>query len=202
VANVYANELRLEDVAQIGCTEPELAKTCLRKGDLLIVEGNGSIDQIGRVALWNDEISGCSHQNHIIRGRPGSDLSSDYALCWLLSPEGRKAIEAVASSSSGLHTLSISKVEGLPIPMCSLEEQQEVVRTIEAALSWIKRLASETTNARKLIDHLDRTILAKAFQGELVPQDPSDEPASVLLERIGAEREQMLPPKRKRQRSS
>ncbi len=72
--------------------------------------------------------------------------------------------------------------------MCSLEEQQEVVRTIEAALSWIKRLASETTNARKLIDHLGRAILAKAFQGELVPQDPGDEPASVVLDRIRVER--------------
>ena len=188
VANVYADELRLDDIAQIGCTDQELAKTRLRKGDLLIVEGNGSIDQIGRVALWNDEISGCSHQNHIIRGRPGSALLPEYALNWLLSPEGRRAIEAVASSSSGLHTLSISKVEGLPIPICSLDEQREIVRKIKAAMSWIRRLASETTNARKLIDHLDQAILARAFRGELVPQDSNDEPASVLLERIKADR--------------
>lgn len=50
------------------------------------------------------------------------------------------------------------------------------------------RLATETTSARKLIDHLDQAVLAKAFRGELVPQDPSDEPASVLLERIRTER--------------
>jgi type I restriction enzyme, S subunit len=186
VANVYANELRLDDIAQIGCSDQEFATTRLRKGDLLIVEGNGSIDQIGRVALWNDEIIGCSHQNHIIRARPGSDLVPAYALYWLLSPEGRKLIEAVASSSSGLHTLSISKVKGLPIPMCILSEQQEVVRRIETALSWTNRLASEATNAQKLVGHLDEAILAKAFQGELVPQDLSDEPASKLLERIRA----------------
>ena len=189
VANVYAGELRLDDIAQIGCTDQELGKTLLQKGDLLIVEGNGSIDQIGRVALWNEELSGCSHQNHIIRGRPGPDLLPPYALYWLLSSEGRTAIEAVASSSSGLHTLSISKVEGLPIPICARNEQQEVVRKVEAALSWINRLATEATAARKLIDHLDQAILTKAFQGELVPQDPSDELASVLLERIRAERE-------------
>jgi hypothetical protein len=46
-----------------------------------------------------------------------------------------------------------------------------------------------TTSARKLIDHLDQAVLAKAFRGELVPQDPNDEPASVLLERIRAERQ-------------
>jgi type I restriction enzyme, S subunit len=50
------------------------------------------------------------------------------------------------------------------------------------------RLASEATSARKLIDHLDKAILAKAFRGELVPQDPNDEPASLLLKRIRSAR--------------
>jgi hypothetical protein len=51
----------------------------------------------------------------------------------------------------------------------------------------LHRLASETIKARKLIHHLDQAVLAKAFRGELVPQDPNDEPASVLLERMRAE---------------
>ena len=59
---------------------------------------------------------------------------------------------------------------------------------METALAWIDRLAAEATSARKLIDHLDQAVLSKAFRGELVPQDPSDEPASSLLERIRAER--------------
>jgi type I restriction enzyme S subunit len=69
-----------------------------------------------------------------------------------------------------------------------LPEQLEIVRRIEVAFSWIDRLAADATNARKLVDHLDQAVLAKAFRGELVPQDPNDEPASVLLERIKAER--------------
>jgi type I restriction enzyme, S subunit len=181
---VYANELRLDDVAEIGCTDAELAKTHLQKDDLLIVEGNGSLDQLGRVAVWNDNIANCSHQNHIIRARPRRDVTAKYVLYWLLSSGGRNSIETVASSSSGLHTLSISKVGGLPIPICATDEQHEAVRLIDAAFVWIDRLASEVTSARKLIDHLDQAVLAKAFRGELVPQDPHEEPASVLLERI------------------
>jgi type I restriction enzyme, S subunit len=77
----------------------------------------------------------------------------------------------------------------LPIPLCAKLEQRAIVCLIENAFTWIDRLVSETTNARKLIDHLDQAILAKAFRGELVPQDPNDEPASVLLERIRAERQ-------------
>ncbi|UPT87274.1 hypothetical protein HAP41_0000045315 [Bradyrhizobium barranii subsp. apii] len=182
VANVYANALRLDDIAQIGCSDQELKKTLLQQGDLLIVEGNGSLDQIGRVALWNDEIKGCSHQNHIIRGRPGSDLLPSYGLFWLLSPEGRRAIEAVASSSSGLHTLSISKVGGLPIPICNLAEQREIIRRIEAALLWINRVASEGNSARRLIDRLNQAILAKAFRGELLPHNANEDAVDVVPE--------------------
>jgi hypothetical protein len=80
--------------------------------------------------------------------------------------------------------------------LAPLIEQQEIVRRIEIALAWVDRIASEFISARKLIDHLDQAILlAKAFRGELVPQDPNDEPASVLLERIRAEREVRSPKK-------
>src|SRR5205085_421603 len=199
VANVYANELRLAEVSEMGCTEGEFEKTKLLPGDLLIVEGNGSIEQIGRVAIWDDEIKECSHQNHIIRARPSEIVEPRYVLYWLLSPLGREAIDAVASSSSGLHILSITKVGKLRIPICSKSEQREIVRLIENAFVWIERLAAETTQARSLIGHLDQTVLVKAFRGELVPQDPNDEPASVLLEQIKVARE--AEPKKKHQRA-
>ena len=198
VANVYANELRLADIAEIGCTVTELEKTRLEPGDLLIVEGNGSLDQIGRVALWDGEVADCSHQNHIIRARPQGSLLPKYALYWLLSPIGRTAIERVASSSSGLHTLSISKVSALPIPICHEREQAEIVSRIEHALTWLGKIATEHARASHLLPKLDQAILGKAFRGELVSQDPNDEPASVLLDRIRAEREDNPPKKQTR----
>ena len=188
VANVYANELRLNDVSSIGCTENEVARTTLRAGDLLLVEGNGSLDQIGRVALWSGELDRCVHQNHLIKVRPSKGLESKFALYWLLSPLGRRAIEAVAASSAGLHTLSLSKVGGLPLPLCNSEEQHEIVRRIESAFAKIDRLAAEAKRALDLLGKLDEAILAKAFRGELVPQDEADEPAGALLARIRAER--------------
>ncbi|WP_179298123.1 restriction endonuclease subunit S [Mesorhizobium carmichaelinearum] len=86
-------------------------------------------------------------------------------------------------SDSGLN-LTQGKFLALPIPAFSKIDQLEIVDRIRTALTWIDRLASEATSARRLIDHLDQSVLAKAFSGELVPQDPGDEPASVLLERI------------------
>jgi hypothetical protein len=82
------------------------------------------------------------------------------------------AVKIGLTATPALHTVQI------------FGEQKEIVECIVKMSSWIDRLASETTSARKLIDHLDQSILAKAFRGELVPQNPNDEPASVLLERI------------------
>jgi type I restriction enzyme, S subunit len=84
--------------------------------------------------------------------------------------------------------LTQTALNRLGVPLPSIQEQQEILRHIGTAFGWIDRLAANATSARKLIDHLDQAILAKAFRGELVPQDPNDEPASVFLQRIRAER--------------
>ena len=85
-------------------------------------------------------------------------------------------------------TLNLSLLRALTIDLPSLDRQREIVRRIEAAFARINRLAAEAESARKLLDRLDQAVLAKAFRGELAPQDPADEPASVLLDRIRAER--------------
>jgi type I restriction enzyme S subunit len=85
-------------------------------------------------------------------------------------------------------TIYFPEIRALHICLAPYLEQQEIVRRIEKAFTWIDRLVAEATSARKLLDHLDRAILAKAFRGEFVPQDPSDEPVSVLLNRIKEQR--------------
>ena len=80
--------------------------------------------------------------------------------------------------------LSLGKVKTFKVPLPSLEEQREIVRRIETAFAKIDRLKAEAAKALKLLGHLDQRILAKAFAGDLVPQDPTDEPAETLLARI------------------
>ena len=187
VANVYANRLELDEIHNIGVTDSELERVVLEKGDLLIVEGNGSIDQIGRVALWAGQISGCVHQNHIIKARPLKLAAPKFLLYFLMSEIGRKFIVRAASSTSGLHTLSISKVEGLFVPLCSGNEQAEVVAELESKLSEADQLDQTLATALQQAEALRQSILKKGFCGQLVKQDKNDEPASALLERIRAE---------------
>lgn len=76
----------------------------------------------------------------------------------------------------------------LEVNLPPLPEQHEIVRRVEALFAVADRIESRYKKAKAQVDRLTQSILAKAFRGELVPQDPNDEPASVLLERIKAER--------------
>jgi type I restriction enzyme S subunit len=173
VANVYANRLDLEKVGTIGVNEVELGRSELKDGDLLVVEGNGSLSQLGRVALWRDEIKGCLHQNHIIKVRPGEQVESKWILYWLMSSAGRRAIEAVGSSTSGLHTLSLSKVSSLPTPLASKEVQYKAIAYIELHLSRLDETVATLEAIRAKLKQARASILKAAVEGRLVDAKPT-----------------------------
>ncbi|MBB1286926.1 restriction endonuclease subunit S [Flavisolibacter sp. BT320] len=168
VANVYFNELDLSEVHTIGIKETEIERVKLVKDDLLFVEGNGSLDQIGRVALWNGVIENCVHQNHLIKARLSNEVIPKYALYFFLSTSGREKIKQQANSTSGLHTLSLSKISKLEMPICSIEEQQQIVQEIESRLSVCDKIEETITDSLKQAAALRQSILKKAFEGKLV----------------------------------
>jgi type I restriction enzyme S subunit len=184
VGNVYSNQIIFDEIKTIGVLEKEISRALLKKQDLLIVEGNGSADQIGRVAQWNGEIENCLHQNHLIKFRSNNKSNGTFVLYFLLSSQGRKQIEEASKSTSGLYTLSLSKVSNLKIPLPPLPEQKEIVRRVEKLLANVDKLEAAYKQYSQKLNTLNQSILAKAFRGELVAQDPNDEPAAVLLERI------------------
>jgi len=173
VANVYANTLKLENISRIGVTEAEFDKVRLKYGDILIVEGNGSKNQIGRAAIWRDEFPNCGHQNHLIRGRALGSISPDFIMHFLLSGIGRKRIMNVASSTSGLYTLSISKIESLVIPFTSRKEQDVIVRKLDEILRSCAKVQTNIAELRKRSESLKQSILKQAFSGYELLRDAS-----------------------------
>lgn len=99
-------------------------------------------------------------------------------------------------------TIYFPEIRALHIALPPIDEQREIVKRLNSALARADCLEAEATRARALLDRLEAAILAKAFRGELVPQDPNDEPASVLLDRIRAERAAAPKPKRGRARKA
>jgi type I restriction enzyme S subunit len=167
VANVYLNRIDLDEVHVIGLKESELERVLLKKNDLLFVEGNGSLDQIGRVAIWGNEIKDCVHQNHLIKVRLSEKVLPKFALHFFCSKRGRDFIKQQASSTSGLHTLSLAKIEGLQLPFTSIEEQQLIIQEIESRLSVADKLEKTINDSLQQAEALRQSILKKAFEGVL-----------------------------------
>ena len=116
-------------------------------------------------------------------------IDSAFLHQWMICPE----FTELASGQQGrtvLPKINQAALNQLPVPVPPLQEQVEIIKRIHSYLSLITRLTGRIEAETYKMNFLDRSILAKAFRGELVEQDPNDEPAAVLLERIRAEREQ------------
>lgn len=187
VANVLRGELSLAEVHEIELFGSELERFRLQKGDLLVVEGNGSPDQIGRAATWHDEIEDCVHQNHLIRVRPGAELDSRYLELVWNSPQTVQQLRSSASSTSGLYTLSTAKIKAVRLPVPSRELQLRLVNELERWQTNLKKAEHLAQTAKRRGFLLRRNLLGEAFRGALVAQDPENEPADRLLERIRQE---------------
>jgi type I restriction enzyme, S subunit len=163
VANVYRNYLDLDEIKKIRLTERELERTALEKGDLLVVEGHGNPNEIGRVAMWDGSVSPCVHQNHLIRVRMDSRAIPAFMVAALNSPEGRLHLLRSASTTSGLNTISTSDVRTTPVILPPLERQAEYVKRIAQVEQT--RLVMQGTLSR--LDELFASLQAKAFRGGL-----------------------------------
>ena len=188
VANVRRGRLQLDELHRFELTPQELRKLRLETGDVLLVEGNGSRTEIGRCALWNGEIEDCVHQNHIIRVRLATGVLPQYVNVFLNSPIGQFAIQQAASSTSGLYTLSVNKVKRLSLPLPPTAEQQAIADCVEGHAAGIEQIDATLRDKLSSATRLRQSILHRAFTGNLLPQDPNDEPASKLVERIAANR--------------
>ena len=131
VANVLYNEFDLSDVQEIGVQDGEIDKCMVLKGDLLFVEGNGSPEQIGRVSVWDGTISPILHQNHIIKARFGNGIIlPGFAMYYFMTRDGREQILSNAATTSGLYTLSLSKIASFYIPAPPLAAQEAFMATV------------------------------------------------------------------------
>ncbi|MGH3908316.1 MAG: restriction endonuclease subunit S [Pseudonocardiaceae bacterium] len=196
VANVQRGRLDLGHVTTIR-VHPDKAKALrLEPGDILLNEG-GDRDKLGRGWVWEGQIDGCIHQNHVFRARLHDDFDpyfvSTHANSW-----GRAWFERHGRQTTNLASISLHTLKQLPVPAPPRAEQESVVDELRRSGDAHLRLNRSIERAREHADVLRRSILVAAFSGRLVPQASDDDPASVLLERIRAQREAAIMNRRTR----
>jgi type I restriction enzyme S subunit len=170
-------------------TEDEARQFWVTEGDLLIVRGNGSLSLVGRAGLVPEVVAPVAYPDTLIRLRV---LNAVVNPAWIGaiwdSSFVRKHIELRARTSAGIYKISQPDIVSAVVPVPPISEQRAAMAEIET----LKTEAVALTNAIDLGLQQSaaqrQNILRAAFAGQLVPQDPNDEPASVLLERIRAER--------------
>jgi len=163
VANVFRDRIDLQEVKTINVSDAEWERAQLKNGDVLVVEGHGNPDELGRSSVWRSEIQHCTHQNHLIRVRVSESLVPDYVSAFLNCPAGRSQMLALGKTTSGLNTISTNNVRSLQVPTPPLSLQQAYARSLEQ----VRRLSQRLQSACDLADDLFSSLVQRAFAGEL-----------------------------------
>ncbi|KUR75652.1 restriction endonuclease subunit S [Novosphingobium sp. FSW06-99] len=198
MGNIQRGELDWGSLKYLPHDHSEFPDLYLEPGDVLFNRTN-SYELVGKSAVFEGHGGPASYASYLIRLRCSAILP-DLFVRYLNSPFGRAWVDQVASQQVGQANVNGSKLKALGIPLPPAGEQAEMSRLLSVAFSRADRLEAEAMRARALLDRLEAATLAKAFRGELVPQDPADEPASALLARIRAQR--AVAPKAKRGRKA
>ena len=183
VANVQRGFLDMREVKTIRVPPGRVSDWLLRTGDILFNEG-GDIDKLGRGWIWSGELPACVFQNHVFRARLfDSDFEPRY-FSWYGNSRGYDYFLARGKQTTNLASINRSVLAALPVAAPPAAEQAEIVRRVIELFGFTERLEQACTAATQRVRTCTPSLLARAFRGELVPQDPNDEPASELLERI------------------
>ncbi|AQA25402.1 type I restriction modification DNA specificity domain protein [Rhodococcus sp. MTM3W5.2] len=183
VANVQAGHLNLDRITEIRATPKQVEKLTLQNGDVLLNEG-GDRDKLGRGWIWENQIPNCLHQNHVFRVRVDPEEVDPRLIAWHANSFGRSWFMRNGKQSVNLASVSLKTIKAFPVPVPPAEEQKSIVESVTAALESESRLKSALDVALTRSAALRRSLLRAAFNGELVDQDPTDEPANVALAKI------------------
>ena len=188
ISAVRAFSLNLDDYRYLS-SEHEVPSFLLQQGDLLFTRYNGTRRYVGVCALFKST-EDYVYPDKLIRARVNLDEVENSFLAYGLNVGvSRSFIERRIRTTAGQSGISGGDIKKMPVVLCSKQEQDIIVSTLDEKLSETDSIISTLESKILKANLLKTSILHKAFQGKLVPQDPNDPPASELLVQIKAERE-------------
>ena len=188
-SNLYWGRFVLDNVKVMNFTEEEIKNCSATKGDLLVCEGGAGY---GRSAIWDKEYDICL-QNHVHRLRPLIDGICEYVYHFIYLLKESNQLTSVGTAMPGL---SANRLKGLLLPLPPYQEQCRIVSKLKEVIPYVERY-NETEDVLSRLNSqirvcLKKSILQEAIQGKLVPQNASEEPATVLLQQIREEKQRLV----------
>lgn len=188
VANVQRGYLDLSEIKTILATEKDIEQLTLKEGDILFNEG-GDRDKLGRGWIWKSEIEECIHQNHVFRCRLYDPNFVPELISYHGNTFGKLWFERAGKQTTNLASINMGILKRFPVPVIPVLEQKFIFDYIQSNLDMVDSQLEQNSELIKNCSRQRTNILNQAFTGRLVPQDPNDEPAQVLLQRIQQQRE-------------
>lgn len=168
----------------------EAEKYLVNQGDFYVSRGNGSLSLVGRGGLARGVPPEIAFPDTLIRVRVDRDVMLPEFLAAIWNSHGvRRQIEAVAHTTAGIYKINQGHLRAVELPVPPIADQRRLVAEIEQQRTLIEAADRSISSSRRRCNTLRRAILKAAFTGQLVGQDPRDDPASELLERIQAARD-------------
>lgn len=182
LADLKENRISTDDNRTIKLTETEIKKYQLKENDIIMIRVNGSKEYVGRQILFNMECA-CAYCDHIIRIQYRKDISPKFMLYFSQTREYKDYILQNLVSSAGQNTISRKGLSRLKLNLPLFEEQEEIVRILDSIFEKEDK-SKELIDILDKIDEMKKSILARAFRGQLGTSNPTDEPATDLLRKI------------------
>ncbi|NUF31731.1 restriction endonuclease subunit S [Acinetobacter oleivorans] len=183
MGNIQNGAIDFNNLKYLPKNHGEFPSLLLEKGDLLFNRTN-SRELVGKTAIYNGEYIPCSYASYLIKVKFHSDFNSNLAAYYINSVFGKGWINEVAVQQTGQANVNGTKLSQLCIPVMSQAEQSYIVEKAKELKNACESSFIQIGNNIKLLTMQKQNILKDAFTGVLVDQDPNDEPAQVLLERI------------------
>ncbi|WP_206602525.1 restriction endonuclease subunit S [Cyanobacterium aponinum] len=185
MGNIQDGEIDWNDLVY-SSDENEINKYNLSPNTVLFNRTN-SAEKVGKTAIYRGDRSAI-FAGYLIRINNCPELDPEYLNYCLNTPYAKSYCNSVKSDGVNQSNINAQKLAKFEIPFCAIEEQKEIVKRVKALFKKCDLIEQRYLKAKTYTDKLTQSILAKAFRGELVPQDSNDEPAEVLLERIREEK--------------
>jgi type I restriction enzyme S subunit len=187
MGNIRDGQISADNLKYLPSNHPDVRKLTLDDGDLLFNRTN-SAELVGKSAVYRAKLGRMTFASYLIRCKFGSDVDPDWINLVINSTFGRRYISAVATQQVGQANVNGSKLASMPMPLPSRSEQEAILAAVTEVRDKTHRLRRQAERMLQRAGLLRQALLRAAFEGVLVDQDPVDEPASKLLERIRRER--------------